>query len=142
MQDDLVTAVQPAKQPGEDSNRVAQQLGIGRIGDGTFHGRGIDSNLATPVQPLAVGPLHQQPVDLLPSAGLDAADVLLKAGSTGGPAKGQASETTIALRVVEQERQLSVGQLLPLFEDGRAQDLLRGEPGSTPDGAVGVTQIM
>ena len=118
VQDDLVMAGQSAKQPDEDSNRVAQQLAIGRIGDGTFHGRGIDSNLASPFQPLAVGPLHQQPVDLLPGAGLDAADVLLKAGGTGSPAKRKTSEPAIALRVVQEERQLGVGQLLPLFEDG------------------------
>ena len=48
----------------------------------------------------------------------------------GGPAKGQTGETTIALRVVQEKRQLGVGQLLPVLEDGRAQDLLRGEPGS------------
>ena len=142
VQDDLVMAGQPAKQPGEDSNRVAQRLGIGRIGDGTFHGRGIDSNLAAPFQSLEVGPLHQQPVDLLPGAGLDAADVLLEAGGTGRPAKRKTSAKAIALRVVQEERQLSVGQLLPLFEDGRAQDLLLGEPASPLTGAVGVTQIV
>ena len=95
-----------------------QQLGIERKADGTFHGLGVDSNLASPFQPLAVCPLHQEPVDLLPGAGLDAANVLLDAGGTGGPAKGKTSEAAMVLRVVQEERQLGVGQLLPVLEDG------------------------
>ena len=60
----LVMSTQAAKQPGEDSNRIDQQLDIERIADGALHGRGIDSNLASPFQSLAGRPLHQEPVDL------------------------------------------------------------------------------
>ena len=73
LKDDGVMSGQPAKQPGEDSNRVGQQLGILRIRDGAFHGRGIDPNLASPLQSLALRPLDQAPVDLLPGGGLDVA---------------------------------------------------------------------
>ncbi len=142
VKDDLVMPVQPAKQPGEDSNRVVQQLGIEGMADGAFHGRGIDSNLTTPFQSLALGPLDQEPVDLLQGAGLDTADALLEAGGTGGPAKGKTGEAAIALRVVQEERQLAVGQLLPVLENRRAQDLLRGEAQSPWNGAGVVTQIV
>ena len=60
----LVMSTQAAKQPGEDSNRIDQQLGIERIADGALHGRGIDSNLASPFQSLAGRLLHLEPVDL------------------------------------------------------------------------------
>ena len=100
---------QAAKQPGEDPNRVGQQLGIQRIADGAFHGRGIGSNLTSPFQSLAVRPLDQEPVDLLPSGCLDTTDVLLQAGGTGGPVEGQVGEATKALRVAQEERQLGVG---------------------------------
>ena len=107
------------------------------MADGAFHRRGIDSNLASLFQSPALGPLDQEPVDLLPGAGLDAADVVLEARGAGSPAKRKPSKAAIALRVVQEERQLAVGQLLPVLEDGRAQDLLRGETRS-PLAGLGV----
>ena len=112
------------------------------MADGAFHGRGIGSNLASPFQSLAGRPLHQEPVDLLPSGGLDAADVLLQAGGTGSPVEGQAGEATKTLGVAQVERQLAVGKLMPVFEDGRAQHLLGGETRSPLAGAGSVTQIV
>ena len=129
VEDDRVTPGQPAKGSSEDPNRSRQQLGIGRIGDVAFHPGGIGSNLAAPLQSLAVGPTDQEPVDLSPGGGLDAADVLLQAGGTGGSVVRQAGEATETLGVAQEKRQLGVGQLMPVLEDGRAQHLLRGETG-------------
>ena len=109
VKDDLVMSGQAAKPPGEDSNRVIQQLGIRRMADGALHGGGIGSNRASPFQSLLIRPLDQQPVDLLPGGGLDPADVLLQAGGTGGPGKGQTGEATKTLRVAPVESQLGVG---------------------------------
>ena len=92
-------------------------------GSTPFHGRGIGSDLPSPFQSLALRPLHQEPVDLLPGSGLNPADVVLEAGGTGGPLPRESSEATKALRVAQEERQLGVGQLMPVLEDGRAQDL-------------------
>ena len=89
-----------------------------------------------------VGPTDQEPVDLSPGGGLDAADVLLEAGSTGGPVPGQAGEATKTLGVAQEKRQLGVGQLMPVIEEGRAQHLLCGETGSPLAGTAGVTQIV
>ena len=58
--DDLVMSGQVAQPPGEDSNRVAQQLGIQQIVVGAFHSAGIGANLASPFQSLAVYPLDQE----------------------------------------------------------------------------------
>ena len=140
--DDLVRSGQAAQPAGEDSNRVGQHLGIPRIGDGAFHGRGIGSDLPSPFQSLALRPLHQEPVDLLPGSGLNPADVVLEAGGTGGPLPRESSEATKALRVAQEERQLGVGQLMPVLEDGRAQDLLCGETRSPLARTGGVTQIV
>ena len=108
---DRMTSGQAAKPPGEDPNRVGDQLGIGRIVNGTFHGRGVGSDLAPPFQSLAARPPHQEPVDLSPGGGLDAADVLLQAGGAGGPVVGQAGEATETLGVAQEKRQLGVGEL-------------------------------
>ena len=142
VEDDLMTPRQPAKGSSEDSNRVGQQLGIGRIGAVTFHCSGIGSNLAAPFQSLAVGLTDQEPVDLLPSGSLDAADVLLEAGGTGGPVLGEAGKATETLGVAQEKRQLGVGELMPVLEDGHAQNLFRGEPRSPLPGTAGVTQIV
>ena len=142
VEDDLVTPGQPAKGSSEDPNRVGQQLGIGRIGDVTLHGGGIGSDLASPFQSLAGGPTDQEPVDLFPVGGLDAADVLRQAGGTGGPVVGQAGEATETLGVAQEKRQLGIGKLIPVFEDGRAQDLPCGEIGSPLAGTASVTQIV
>ena len=142
VEDDLVTPGQPVKGSSEDPNRVGQQLGIGRIGDVTFHRGGIGPNLAAPFQSLAVRPTDQEPVDLCPGGGLDAADVLLQAGGVGGPVVGQAGEATETLGVAQEKRQLGVGELMPVFEEGRPQDLLCGETQSPLDGTAGVTQIV
>ena len=142
VQDDLVTPGQPAKSASEDPNPVQKQLGIGGIGDVTFHRGGIGSNLAALLQSLAIRPTGQQPVDLSLGGGLDAADVLLEAGGAGGPVPGQASEATETLGVAQEKRQLGVGELIPVFQDGHAQDLFRGEPRSPLAGTAGVTQIV
>ena len=79
---------------------------------------------------------------LFPGGSLDAADVLLQAGGTGGPVAGQAGEATETLGVAQEKRQLGVGQLMPVLEEGRAQHLLCGEPRSPLGGTAGVTQIV
>ena len=112
------------------------------MADGAFHGRGIDSILASPFQSLALGPLDQESLDLLQGAGLDAADVVLEARGARSPARRKTSKAAIALRVVQEERQLGVGQLLPVLEDRRAQNLIRGETRSPLIGLGVVTQIM
>lgn len=56
--------------------------------------------------------------------------------------KGQTNKTAIALKVVRGKRRLGVGQELPVLEDGRAQDLLRGETRSPVTGLGVVTQIV
>ena len=95
-----------------------------------------------PVPVPVLGPLDQEPVDLLLGAGLDAADVGLETGGAGSPGKRKTSKATIALQVVQEERQLGVGQLLPVLEDGRAQDLLCGEARSPLTGLGVVTQLL
>ena len=60
----------------------------------------------------------------------------------GRPVEGQPGEATKALRVAQVERQLGVGQLMPVPEDGRAQHLFGGETRSPLAGADGVTQIV
>ena len=141
-EDDLVLPGQPEKGLSEDPNCVGQQLGIGRIGDVTFHCVGIGSNLATTLQSLAVRPIDQEPVDLSPGRGLDAADVLLETGGTGKPVLGEAGEATETLGVAQEKRQLAVGQLRPVLKKGRAQNLLYGEPRSPLAGTASVTQIV
>ena len=130
VKEDLVMTGQTAQPPGEDSNRIGQQLGVLRVADGAFHGRGVNSDLAAPFQPLPVGPTDQEPVDLLPGGGLDAADVLLEAGGAGSPVKGQTGEAMKAPAFAQVERQLGVGELVPVFEEGGAQNLLGRETGS------------
>ena len=92
VKEDLVMTGQTAQPPGEDSNRIGQQLRVLRIAVGAFHGRGVDPNLAAPFQPLPVCPKDQEPVDLLPGSGLDAADVPLEAGGAGSSVKGERGE--------------------------------------------------
>ena len=140
--DDGVMLGQLAKQAGDDSNRVVQQLRVQGMADGTFDSRGIGSNLAPPFQSLAGGPADQHPVDPLVGGGLDAADVLLQTGGTGSPVGGQTGETTKTVRVAQVESQLGVGKLMPVFEDGRAQHLFGRKTGSPVAAADTVTQIL
>lgn len=56
--------------------------------------------------------------------------------------KGKTGEATVALRVVQEKRQLGVGELLPVLMEGHAQDLPLGETGNPLTGASGVTQIL
>jgi hypothetical protein len=115
----------PLHQPHEQCHAVTQQRRVGRMMDVGVDDGAVDANLRAvldaPLDRLA----HDHPVDHLEGCRLDALDIRLQRGALRCClAQSEATEATVARRVLEMKREFLVAEAVQLLDDQRAKHLL------------------